>query len=741
MRRKSLLSWVVSFVLVCNSFVPVSLAAQHDAERLAVVDRLENATRLVESLADSVAPLDDLDALIERLDFEAEHLIDFVQTSVRFEPYAGTLKGAAGTFSSRAGNALDQSLLLAHLLKQAGFDARIVRAQLPSADALRLMQAALGVETESPFPADLPAFNQALEELAALIDASALPLPSATNRVGQPHPTATAVAVKLADITSMMDSADEVHAALADYFWVEWRNSPSEGWRAVHPAFGVDATPDVSSPTAFYANEIPKELQHRVRFEMGIERVERGVLSTELISAPWERPAANFFDAVVTLGVMPVDVSETGEVPSIYVPVFNGQVAPGGVAFNLRGQIVDLEAATNAAAGLFDTIGGSFLEAAEALGERPDAEPLMALTGHFVRVSWIRPDGRIRSEERWPLDRIPDRREGSTPRIDVDMDAQAVSDALSYVRTYLVHPPGEHTAWTSRRSLDAVLSRLNWSRAVLALTDGEMDELIAGRAQLPAFREEQPALLTLASMTHQPLSLPEGHLTWRDGPFVAALHQPLLLGTDAEGWIDVQFNPWRAVRIGDGGIEDWAEGSILRGVLDTGWESATLGSKHGYLDTGVEGLAILEIPVNAAQQRDIQQGFVLAVIPSGGDDEPRWWRLHPETGEVLGMRTSGGAVKAEYVLGLIAIAVTFFLIGKTVAECQNIQDSEKRSCCLKVTAAATALALPGIGLGAFAAPLALSLGGALLLATMQIKAAVVLDIGQGMGRNALCGIS
>jgi hypothetical protein len=739
MRRKSLLSWVVSFVLVCNSFVPFSLAAQQDPERRALVDRLENAARLIEELAAHVKPLDDLDAIIERFDFEAEDLIDFVQESVRFEPYAGTLKGAAGALSALAGNSLDQSLLLAHLLKQAGFDARIVRGQLPPEDALRLMRVGLTVEADPAFLADLPAFKRALEELGALADTATAPVPLATNGIGEPHPAAVALAARLADIMPLVDGAHEIHAALEDYFWIEWRSGPGEPWQAVHPAFGGESAPEGLSPAAFYAREIPEALQHRVRFEMGIERLDRGVLSTALISAPWERPAANFFDAVVTLGVMPVDVSATGETPSLYVPVFNGQVAPGGVAFNLRGQIVDLEASMSAAAGLFDTVGGGFLGAAEALEERPDAEPLMALTGQFIRVSWIRPDGRIRSEERWPLDRLPDRREGSPPRIDVEMDAQAVSDALSYVRTYLVHPPGQHAAWTSRRSLDAVASRLHWSRAVLELTDGEMDALIAGSARLPTFREEQPALLTLASMTHQPLNLPEGHLTWRDGPFVAALHQPLFPGADVEGWVDIHFNPWRAGRIGDSGIEGWVEGSILRGVLDTGWESATLGSEGGYLDTGADGVEILETPVNAAQRRDISQGFVLAAIAPGVDAEPRWWRLHSETGEVLGMRTTGGAVTTEEVIGLIAVAVTFLLMGKTVAECRGIQDSAARSCCLQVTAAAAALALPGIALGVFA--IVPSVGAAILLAIMQVKSAVVLDIGQGMGRNAICGIS
>jgi len=209
MRRKGWLSWVVSFV-------PVSLAAQQDPERRALVDRLENAARLIEALTAYVEPLDDLDAIIERLDFEAEDLIDFVQDSVRLEPYAGTLKGAAGTLSSLAGNALDQSLLLAHLLKQAGFDARIVRGQLPSEDALRLMRAGLTVEADPAFLTDLPAFKHALEELGALADAATISVPSAKNEAGESHPAVVALAARLADIMPLMDGAHEIHAALAD---------------------------------------------------------------------------------------------------------------------------------------------------------------------------------------------------------------------------------------------------------------------------------------------------------------------------------------------------------------------------------------------------------------------------------------------------------------------------------------------------------------------------------------------
>lgn len=59
----------------------------------------------------------DVEALIEALGWDPEAIIRFVGKEVEFEQYPGLLRGAKGTLMSRAGNSLDQALLLAILLK------------------------------------------------------------------------------------------------------------------------------------------------------------------------------------------------------------------------------------------------------------------------------------------------------------------------------------------------------------------------------------------------------------------------------------------------------------------------------------------------------------------------------------------------------------------------------------------------------------------------------------------------
>jgi transglutaminase-like putative cysteine protease len=80
----------------------------------------------------------------------------FVRDQIGFEPYRGSLRGAAGTLACRAGNALDKSRLLAALLSAKGRSCRLVQSTLPKEKAAALVRQFLAAD---PLAGALGAFR------------------------------------------------------------------------------------------------------------------------------------------------------------------------------------------------------------------------------------------------------------------------------------------------------------------------------------------------------------------------------------------------------------------------------------------------------------------------------------------------------------------------------------------------------------------------------------------------------
>jgi transglutaminase-like putative cysteine protease len=84
-------------------------------------------------------PPDPVAELAATLDHDRDRLFAFVRNEVRYEPYAGLLRGARGTLSSRAGNSMDQALLLAELLRAGAAHVRYASGPLDPAATEALM--------------------------------------------------------------------------------------------------------------------------------------------------------------------------------------------------------------------------------------------------------------------------------------------------------------------------------------------------------------------------------------------------------------------------------------------------------------------------------------------------------------------------------------------------------------------------------------------------------------------------
>ena len=71
---------------------------------------------------------------------DLDEIFGRVSTGVRYEPYAGILRGATGTAIARSANSADRSLLLAEVLRRAGYKVRFARGQLDDANVTTLVR-------------------------------------------------------------------------------------------------------------------------------------------------------------------------------------------------------------------------------------------------------------------------------------------------------------------------------------------------------------------------------------------------------------------------------------------------------------------------------------------------------------------------------------------------------------------------------------------------------------------------
>ena len=177
-------------------------------------------------------------AAVARLPAEWEAPLFFVQGAIGYVPYAGSVRGARGTLESGGGNAVDQSLLLAALLRARGVETRFARGRLDWAAAARLV-----VGTSTP----------------------AAPEP------GDPWP-------------HWLEGA-------ADHWWVQAQRDGQ--WVDLDPSFVAAAAGEPVAVASEWHDRLPPELLARVRLEL-----RRG----DLAVADAELPASRVVGETLLLG-------------------------------------------------------------------------------------------------------------------------------------------------------------------------------------------------------------------------------------------------------------------------------------------------------------------------------------------------------------------------------------------------------------------------------------------------------
>lgn len=723
------------------------VAAQIEANQSyeAARENFEEVMRAIEELRASLDRTKfDLDDLALELAFEdAATITAWVKENIGYQPYAGVLRGAQGTLASASGNALDQSLLLAGLLGDAGYEVRIARGELSEAQAAELLaltaNASFGIDSEAILERAAPVF----ERLAQLpgVDAGllrdsfelALQPPQATDGM---LAEATGTAQLLTDTLQAGGrglGGDEVQEALLrearDYAWVEYRFASSDPWTAAHPAFEPAAEVEASE---YFGSEIPERLQHRVRIEVTIERKLGDKLEVLPVMDPWERPVANLGDTVITYSNVPNatdpvlegNLKAALEQSDFFIPVFNGETAPGAQAFDAEGILLEPSLAGDDRAGIFRQVNRGFQDATSLLGGlgrtgTPNNDP-MGLTAQWITITTIEPGGEERAHTRTIFDLLGDEaRAAGDTFLETGRQQEAKLALMTEQRMMAV--PG---AVNPLQVVDGLLGRhlelrpfLEYSLALLHGREPEtpLEEVVDAVSPLEHlvtvqhFDAHNPAGSGAIAYRHKPT-----FLVYREG----------LAGTfdDATGFrsLDIVQNAQRYLERVDGELRANAHFGVKQGVWETisereliapdggGWnatgvlaEAIAAGQELLVLEQGA-ALENLSLPSEARKnlQRDLEAGY-LAVMPASFAEPERaaWFRVDPGTGETLGITADGrGNAFAEYIVtGLDHVSTLVFAL-VSIVDCKekNAGNPLGEACCLLKAGANSVV---GFGLG------------------------------------------
>ena len=631
--------------------------------------------RVMEAIGEMRSHIDrsqfDLEALLDELDYDAERIIRFVSDEIAFELYAGVLRGAQGTLMSRAGNSLDQSLLLATLLNDAGHEARIVRGTLDDRWAAPLLEGLTESRSVSMPEQGNDALDGLIEEMEGLLGSggAAEPARSMSEESQQEilqvveslKSTLTRANVSLAPDGGSTELLDEAR----DYFWVEYRLGEAP-WDEAHPAFtGIGPDPDAIAVQEVFAGAIPAELQHRIRVQLFVtQRLGNGRKVHPLMTA-WERPASSligrtlrFWNAPVgleTLMAKNASVENALKEVAFFLPAFNGALPEGAHVFDLSGNVVPADMFDGAKAGVFRNVGSSFNRAGAALVAAPGGQAMAAFEGQFLSVTFIRPGGDTVVHERTLVEANGD----DTPPLatslmsDVRLNVAVGSFPPAYVADHLLAAAqdiiGAAQAWEQSANRDCRQCAAEQSRFGERLQQLWLDHL----ALFAATDDLDRQLSTSVSYRAEPSLVAQYRNIWRNEGFRSV--------------IDILSNARRAYRPSLDGPRLDLEAALRVGVAETlletmllpGDPDAVQNALRASQRAGARGLepivlkaeqdihAVKAVSLSdrtkVALRQDLAEGYVVLLItdPERGTTGVTWWRIHPRTGQTLGMLGEG----------------------------------------------------------------------------------------------------
>ncbi len=416
---------------------PVPGGKENYQKALAALDQKTAALR--EGLKELNWPADTPQAIGKLLKGNPDACTAFVRRAVRFEPYAGVLRGPQGTLDAGGGNSADQALLLREMIRAGASAAppmRFVIVELPVDRATKLVEEALfAPPARQAIAASAPPAGGARH-----MDAPSSPIASDGGAIWK---TLVDASSDLQQITAlnqqMIDEQALRSAAVADTRMHVLLQVQRDGkWLTLDPTFKLPAAVD----GAKFADELPPEMYHTARLIVEAERLEAGKLLREtLLDQQW--PASSLHGQPIDLLVLPADFSfenffdgkgsgadmleRSKQFKQFQTMLMVGDAPP------IAGRPFDLSGKSGAAPTASSPLGGGTVDPFRRTGRGTLRPPSSELTGLWLTITLHSPSGRERKITRALLDRI-----GPASRGAEKTELSSDEKDLAHVRLLLV---------------------------------------------------------------------------------------------------------------------------------------------------------------------------------------------------------------------------------------------------------------------------------------------------------------
>lgn len=365
------LAWTVAGSFTLQLLIPFpGFAALPAPSTEALAAAEQQIDRIIDALDLARQKIDrsrfDVDTLAATLGSDVDRIYGFVRDEIGYQAYVGAMRGPLGTLLASSGNAYDKALLLADLLRRAGYETRFAIGRLDADRASQLAHASLepgrlapstdwqielgaGVLTAAGFEA--PEIDAIIEETRASAEAGRAALWQEVEENAKfLEDVLTAAGVQLRPAAT----AISLSSIAVDHCWVQYKDGGGV-WHDLDPtAPGVAAGEVTTTPDSVVA-ELPEEKVHALTIKIvlrtgetpqgGPETFTDNVLLERKLSIP---SVAGKVLRIANVPDLPRDAQNrdlkaaTAEIKEFSVVMGVGSEPPvAGFGFTVDGQIFD----------------------------------------------------------------------------------------------------------------------------------------------------------------------------------------------------------------------------------------------------------------------------------------------------------------------------------------------------------------------------------------------------------------